>query len=126
MSQYATFEEYGQPPQDEHKTEGGKLLMEVQNKQHKHKLLQENGLVVVDVYGSWCGPCKVLAPKLEEMAGKFTGRVLFLKENVDLGLTDNVQGVPTLQVFLRGRLVKELVGADLTELNKVLNQLLVR
>ncbi len=70
--------------------------------------------VVVDFYAPWCGPCKMLAPLLEQLAAELQGRIKFTKLNVDdapewaghYGIT----GVPTLALFRGGKQVDALVG----------------
>jgi thioredoxin 1 len=70
--------------------------------------------VVVDFYAPWCGPCKMLAPLLEQFAADLQGRVKFAKLNVDdaprLAAEYNITGVPTLALFRGGQPVDALVG----------------
>lgn len=76
---------------------------------------QSDRPVVVDFYASWCGPCRVLGPTVDEIAGSFEGRADVVKVNIDdepeLAGRFNVMSIPTL-VFLRnGREVKRVTGA---------------
>lgn len=72
--------------------------------------------VLVDFWAPWCGPCRVVAPTIEQLAREFAGRAVVAKLNVD----DNprtaerfdVRGIPTLMIFKSGRLVERLVGAQ--------------
>jgi thioredoxin len=70
--------------------------------------------VAVDFYAPWCGPCKMLAPLLEQMAGDFAGRLKFAKANADhtpgLAASFEVSGVPTLMLFRGGKAVDRIVG----------------
>jgi thioredoxin 1 len=70
--------------------------------------------VVVDFYATWCGPCKLLAPKMEAMAGQFTNRVKFVKINVDespaLARRFEVEAIPTVLFFRNGQVVDRFVG----------------
>lgn len=70
--------------------------------------------VLVDFYAPWCGPCRMLTPVLESVAGEYTGRVNVLKVNVDeapdLAGRYQISSVPTLMLFHRGRVVGSLVG----------------
>lgn len=78
------------------------------------EVLQANLPVVVDFYAEWCGPCKALAPLLEQLAGAFEGRMRFVKVNVDnapqLAARYQVTGVPTLALFRGGQRLDALVG----------------
>jgi thioredoxin 1 len=71
--------------------------------------------VVVDFWASWCGPCKMLEPVLEDLAEELAGSVVFAKLNVDEELETcrrlDVMSMPTLIVFRDGEPVKRLVGA---------------
>jgi thioredoxin len=68
----------------------------------------------VDFYAVWCGPCKRLAPLLDELAGSLTNRVKFVKVNIDeapaLARQYGVEAVPTLLFFRNGKVVGNLVG----------------
>jgi thioredoxin 1 len=71
--------------------------------------------VVVDFWAEWCGPCKMIAPVLEEIAGEHAGQVTVAKLNVDdnpeVAMRYNVMSIPTLLVFQGGEVKKRLVGA---------------
>jgi len=71
--------------------------------------------VLVDFYADWCGPCRVVAPFLEEMARRHVGRLLVLKVDSDrwpeLTRQHGVRGIPTLLLFDEGREVRRHVGA---------------
>jgi thioredoxin 1 len=71
--------------------------------------------VVVDFWAEWCGPCKMIAPILGEIATEQAGKVTIAKLNVDeepdLAMRFGVQSIPTLLVFQNGTLAKRMVGA---------------
>jgi thioredoxin 1 len=75
--------------------------------------------VVVDFYATWCGPCKSLAPVLDEAAGSLAGKVKFVKINVDespaLAQRFKIEGVPTLLFFKSGKVVETMVGLQSRE-----------
>ena len=70
--------------------------------------------VIVDFWAAWCGPCRAIAPIVEELAGEYKGKVTFGKMDVDRnGATPmryKVTGIPTLLVFKNGQVVEQLVG----------------
>jgi thioredoxin 1 len=71
--------------------------------------------IVVDFWAEWCGPCKMIAPILSEIAAEQAGKItigkLNVDENPDLAMRFNVMSIPTLLVFNRGEIVKKIVGA---------------
>jgi thioredoxin 2 len=71
--------------------------------------------VLVDFYADWCGPCKVMAPAVDELAAKFQGRALVAKLNTDRAQQTaaryNISGIPTAIVFAKGAEVKRQTGA---------------
>ena len=94
--------------------ESMKNIIELTEANFEPEVLHAAGLVVVDFYAPWCGPCKMLAPVLEQLAGEFAGRLKFAKANVDqtpdLAASFEVSGVPTLMLFRGGEAVDEVTG----------------
>ena len=78
-------------------------------------VLKAKGTVLVDFWADWCGPCKAIAPALEEIGAEYAGKLTIAKVNIDENpLTPNnysVRGIPTLILFKDGKPVSTKVGA---------------
>lgn len=90
----------------------------IQNLQHKKKILADNGLVIVLVHAKWCGPCKSFKPLFYSYSKERRTRCYFAQEDVDLGLTEGVNAVPSILVYNRGKLVHIIKGGNLQELDR--------
>lgn len=81
----------------------------------KDDVLESDGPVLVDYWAEWCGPCKMIAPILEELAEEFSERLKIAKLNIDENPETppkyGIRGIPTLMIFIGGKVEATKVGA---------------
>lgn len=79
------------------------------------EVLQAKGLVMVDFWAAWCGPCRMVSPIVDELSREYGGKVKVLKlntdENPEVAGRYQIMGIPTLMFFKDGKVVDKLVGA---------------
>lgn len=91
------------------------LILQVSDSDFNETVINASGPVLVDYWAEWCGPCKMIAPILEEIAKDYEGKLTIAKLNID----DNpatpqhygVRGIPTLMLFVDGEVEGTKVGA---------------
>jgi thioredoxin 1 len=92
------------------------------------EVVQHAGITLVDFWATWCGPCKMLAPLLDEIAAERVGTVKVAKVNIDeeqrVVMRFNVRAAPTLLIFKNGEPVAQIIGAvPKKKIEAVLDQL---
>lgn len=90
-------------------------VVEVSDSTFEDEVLKSGSPVLVDFWAPWCGPCKTIAPVVEELARDYSNRLKVVKVNVDenkeAAMRYNVRGIPNLILFKNGESVEQIVGA---------------
>ena len=92
-----------------------KTTIQITEQNFESEVLQSTQPVIVDFYADWCGPCKMIAPALEEISSTLNGKVTIVKLNVDenpaTAAKYGIMSIPTLMLFKNGELASRQVGA---------------
>ena len=102
-------------------------MLEVGKNSFQKEVISSDKLVLVDLYATWCGPCKALAPILEDLEKKYDGKVKAVKINVDdeesLAVKLGVISVPTVVFYKKGKTVASFVGVrSASEIGKIIEK----
>jgi thioredoxin 1 len=91
------------------------LIVTLTQDNFSQNVLESQSPVLVDFWAEWCGPCKMIAPLLDELADEYNGKVKIGKVNVDeqqsLAAQFGVRAIPTLLLFNKGQIAEQMVGA---------------
>uniref|UniRef100_Q3ARG3 Thioredoxin n=1 Tax=Chlorobium chlorochromatii (strain CaD3) TaxID=340177 RepID=Q3ARG3_CHLCH len=81
----------------------------------KAEILDSNKVALVDFWAAWCGPCMMLGPVIEELAGEYEGKAIIAKLNVDenpnTAAQYGIRSIPSLLIFKNGQIVDQMLGA---------------
>lgn len=87
----------------------------VTDQSFEQDVLKASGPVLVDYWAEWCGPCKMISPVLEEIAGEHAEKLVVAKVNIDenpeVARRYQIMSIPTISVFSGGQVVKSIIGA---------------
>ncbi len=90
-------------------------IVEVTTDTWEKEVLNSSGLVMIDFWAVWCGPCRMIAPTVEELAKEYAGKVKVAKlntdENPEIATRYKIMGIPTIMFFKSGQKMDQIVGA---------------
>jgi thioredoxin 1 len=89
-------------------------VIEVNSAKWEDEIIKAQGLVVIDFWAAWCGPCRMISPTVEELAKEYSGKIKVAKintdENPDIASTYKIMGIPTIMFFKDGKKIDQVVG----------------
>jgi thioredoxin 1 len=92
----------------------GSTVLEVTDGNFEQEVLKSSQVVMIDFWAAWCGPCKALAPVVDEVAASYNGKLKVVKMDVDKNAATpgryGVRGIPTLLIFKDGVVKEQIVG----------------
>ena len=105
------------------------MVIDVKRSNFQEEVISADKLVLVDLYATWCAPCKALAPVLEELADKYADKIKVVKVNVDeeesIAVKFGIASIPTVIFFKNGQTAASLVGLRTSsEIEKMIEKLL--
>jgi thioredoxin 1 len=100
-------------------------VVHLESQEQLNNLVMNNKVVVVDIYGDFCQPCRAIAPRFSEMSNIYKNDgFVFIKEDCNKKITPGVRGVPTFNFYVNGVLQRNdtIVGADIATVDKTLKK----
>lgn len=90
-------------------------VLHIDGSKFQEEVIHSSQPVLVDFYADWCGPCKAIAPVIDQLSKEYDGKVKFVKidtdENQDLALQFGIMSIPTVMLFSKGKVEDIVVGA---------------
>jgi thioredoxin 1 len=89
-------------------------ILEVTSSNWDNEVIKAQGLVMIDFWAAWCGPCRMISPTVEELAKEYSGKIKVLKLNTDdnseIASRYKIMGIPTIMFFKDGIKIDQIVG----------------
>lgn len=89
-------------------------ILEVTTTNWDNEVIKAQGLVMIDFWAAWCGPCRMISPTVEELAKEYSGKIKVLKlntdENSEIASRYKIMGIPTIMFFKDGNKLDQIVG----------------
>merc|ERR1711868_35334 len=105
-----------------------KMVQKVNSADEFNAVVSKGGLVCVDFFATWCGPCRMIAPYLEELSKELEGKCKFVKVDVDeledLAAQQEVKAMPTFSFFKGGKKLESFAGANKERIRSTIDKLL--
>jgi len=102
---------YSRGPEEEYMAEG---ILEATTANWEDEVLKAEGLVMIDFWAAWCGPCRMISPTVEELAKEYSGKIKVMKlntdENSEVASRYKIMGIPTIMFFKSGEKLDQIVG----------------
>ena len=126
---YSQYKNIGVDPNEKKDASESFDVHNVQNLEERMVAIKNYPVVVIDNFTSWCGPCKIVAPKFAKLAQNYQKKgILFLKEDAEknFGQCPKIRGVPCFHFYIGGNYVEKytVVGADLEQVEKNLIEII--
>ncbi|XP_011497279.1 PREDICTED: thioredoxin, mitochondrial [Ceratosolen solmsi marchali] len=126
VSKFITSNNYSSAPAEQKKIISASFKVQ-NNKDFLERVKNSKVPVIVDFFATWCNPCRLLTPRIEQLVGEKQGKILLAKvdidENTDLAMDYDIASVPVLMVMKDGKVMERLIGLqDIDKLKKFINK----
>jgi thioredoxin 1 len=122
---YRAYKDLGHSP-EELQNVNLRAVEVIKTTDQKKQILSQNKIVVIDVFGEWCGPCKAVKPIFAKYAEQYNrpGVIYLCSEDVDAGCSPDCTAVPMFQFYHNGQRVKSVLGADMKQVQQSIEAIL--